>query len=518
METSFDKNNPEVQQILNACYLDTRVFAKTFFPEDVDADFSILHDDIFNVIDAKHKKKAIAAPRGLGKTTLAKIRVCKAILFREVSFIIYLSNSAGSAEMQTEAIKRMLQSNELVTTMFGDIKFSQEGLKDSFSKQSWVAYGDVFVLPRGAGQQVRGLNWMGNRPGLIVIDDLESTETVQSDDQRDKLKKWFLSDLMKTESRYGDPAQFLYIDTIKHQDALLQMLIDADDWMSIILSICDSEFNTFDSNYMTTEEIKADYESHREKGETDLFYMELMNIPISLEDAIFKPEYFKYFEESGDQIKVVTEHITKSGEIILKEELLEIRNLVTLVICDPAKTVKLHSAESAVVTISIDRETHRIFVRDIFSKKVKPDELYEAMFDAVVRYSALILAVEVTSLHEFISQPIENEMRIRSIFPQYIELNAKGKKEMRIATLAPNYRLGYMYHNKNNCQKLESQLEWFPKSKLFDVMDALAYVTYIMDNHAIYFDPSDGGDPDEDYSELEDYDEELPEDDWRMIA
>lgn len=508
MAQIIDKNDPEIQQLLEQCYMSTKIFAKTFFPHEVRSEFNSLHNTIYELIDDPYNKKAIAAPRGLGKTTMAKIRTCKAILFREVSFIVYLSNSAGSAEMQTEAIKRMLQSNDLIAQLFGDVKFSQEGFKDSFSKQSWVAYGDVFVLPRGAGQQVRGLNWMGNRPGLCIIDDLESTENVRSEDQREKLEDWFYSDLMETEDKYEDSLELIYIDTIKHTDSLLQNLIDASDWKSTVLSICDYEFNTFDPNYMTTEEIKEKYKHAKAKGKTDLFYMEMMNVPISIEDAVFKPEYFRYFEDEGFKLKVFSDDT--------HFEYLNIRDLITIVIVDPAKTVKMHSAESAVVTVSVDRQTHRIFVREIFSGKVRPDDLYAEMFSAVVRHNAFILAVEVTSLHEFISQPIENEMRIQNIYPIYLELNAKGQKEARVATLAPNYKLGYIYHNKTGCQVLENQLQWFPKSKLWDVMDALAYITTIMDDQAIYFDPEGDHEEPENYDELDD--EDLMPDDWRVAV
>lgn len=504
---SFDKNDPAVQELLMQCMLSTRVFAKTFFPEEVESDFSVLHDDIFRVIDTQEShKKAIAAPRGLGKTTIARIRACKAILFRETNFIIYLSNSESSAVASTEHIKRMLQANNLIKKLFGNIKFSQEGMKDSFSKQSWVAYGDVFVLPRGSGQQVRGQNWMGYRPGLVIIDDLETLESVQSEDQRKKLKTWFYADLMKTESKYGDHAELLYIDTIKHEDALLQNLIDASDWQSITLSICDDKFNSYDPNYMTTEEIKVDYEAHREAGETDLFYMEYMNIPISLEDAVFKDSYFKYFTEDFTHLKIVA----SEGAI----ERIDIKELITVVICDPARTVKMQSAESSVVTISVHRSSRKIFVRDVFSGKVKPDQLYDEMFDAVTRHNAMMLAVEVTGLCEFISQPIQQEMRIRGKFPQYIELNAKGKKELRVATLAPHYRLGYMYHNKANCQVLENQLHWFPRSKLWDVMDALSYITKIMDEHSIFFDPDGDFSLPEEFDELED---EALKSNWRSV-
>jgi len=391
MMNEFDKHDPEVQDLMLKCRNSTKVFAKTFFPDDVWSEFSLLHDKVFQVIDNKAwKKKAIPAPRGLGKTTLAKIRVVKAILFRETNFIVYLSNSATSAIESTEHIKRMLQENEVIRTMFGKVKFSQKGFRDGFSKDSWVAFGDVYVLPRGNGQQVRGKNWMGHRPGLIVIDDLETKELVRSEEQREKLSEWFFSDLLKTESKYGDPAEFIYIDTIKHEKCLLKELIDASDWLNPdtpngVLSICDEHFNTYDANYMTTEQIKAEYAQHEEKNKTDLFYMEYMNIPISLKDAIFKDEYRKYFEEHGEFIHVSAKVLnvqTLNGQkkALFRNEQIPVKDLVHVILVDPAKTVKLHSAESAVIAVGIHRKSKRIFVRDPWAEKVKPDALYDEIF------------------------------------------------------------------------------------------------------------------------------------------
>jgi hypothetical protein len=170
MINNFDKYDPKLQELLLRCQKSTKVFAKTFFSDEVTSDFSILHDKMFAVMDHPKKlKKALAAPRGLGKTTLARIRCIKAIVFRERRFITYISNSSGSAIESTEAIKRLLIENEYLNQIFGKVTFSQKGFKDGFSKESWVAYGDVYVLPRGARQQVRGKNWIGHRPGLIFI-------------------------------------------------------------------------------------------------------------------------------------------------------------------------------------------------------------------------------------------------------------------------------------------------------------------------------------------------------------
>ena len=147
--------------------------------------------------------------------------------------------------------------------------------------------------------------------------------------------------------------------------------MDSPEWASIRLSICDANYNTMDENYMTTEEIKTEVEEHRSKGLMDLFYMERMNIPISTEDAVFKEEYFKYFEDQGDTLVVY--RTDESGKEVREE--IPTSRLLHVVICDPAKTVQMHSAESAVVTIAVDRESHKIFVREIFNDKVRPDAL-----------------------------------------------------------------------------------------------------------------------------------------------
>jgi hypothetical protein len=271
---------------------------------------------------------------------------------------------------------------------------------------------------------------------------------------------------------------------------------------------------------MTTEEIKEEYENHKGKNgkpdKTDLFYMEYMNIPISLKAAVFKDEYLKYYEERGSYLLVTrpiegVHQMNTQGEVLESVERIPINELITVVIGDPAKTVKMHSAESAIVVCSVHRKSHRIFIREPWSGKVRPDEYYDELFRCVLTYRARFLAVEVTGLNEYISQPIKNQMKIRSIFPIFIELSAKGDKDVRISNaLAPQYKLGYIYHNKTNCAALENQLKWHPKSKLKDLIDAESYITWLIDNNYLYFEGSDDEDGEDDFFDLiEDLDEDL---------
>lgn len=512
MNPNPNQTPADVQDILAQCLNSTEMYCTFFFPEIFYSPFSSLHRAITDAIDSGHRKIAIAASRGLGKTSIIMNGlVAKAISFDLYKYIVYITGSADLAIAQTENLKSELLSNEIITSIFGriDSHYDDDSPKE-FGKKSYVTSNGIKVLPRGAGQQVRGIShsYKGKkyRPGLIIFDDLEDKELIQSSDQRKKLKEWFYSDPLKCVSAYDDNYTFIYIDTIKHEDSLLEQLLQNPDWHGIRLDICDDEFNTLDPLYMTTDEIKAEYEEHKREGLEDVFFRERRSIPMSTKDQSFKPEYFKYYEEYGDELIIKT-----VGEEI-EIERIPTRELVNVVICDPAKTDKMESADSAVVGIGVHRSSQKIFIRQIVSGKFKPDTLYSHLFQMIRYLNAYIFGVEVTGLEDFISQPIKNLMQIERIYATFIELKArrghdeKGKI-LRIRELVPYYQRGFVYHNKPQCGKLETQLLSFPRSKTWDVMDATAYINEIIDREEgrLLFEPPDMDDQDveKEYEELD---------------
>lgn len=465
----------ELDATLRMCYQHTGIFGKTFQPDAYTASFSPLHKAILEALDGGKRKIAIAAPRGLGKTTMAKTHVMKSILYRDYEFISYVSNSETVAEMQTENIKRELRTNREIKRIFGDVAINTDDpeVDDTFSKRSWVAFGNTFVIPRGAGQQVRGLLYKNYRPQLIIVDDLEKREELENPENRRKLKEWFHSDLEKSVDRYSDKWRIIYIDTLKHHDSLLQELLDSSDWHGIRLDLCDDEYNSLVPDLISTEELKAEAEAHKEKGMLDVFYMEYRNMPVAKETVAFKTEYFKYYSEND----------------------LDQKNLESMVIVDPAKTPSIHSADSAIVGISIDYKSGSIYIRDIVHGKMYPDQIYDEMFAMRKRLNAHVVGIEVTGLEEFIRQPILNEMQKRGPMDSFepVWLKARGGSEgekgkiLRISSLVPYYRQGYIYHNKANCAVLESQLFSFRRSALLDVADATAYVIEMLELGNRYF-------------------------------
>ena len=493
----------DLQDVLAECLVSSQFAAKTLFPDTFEAPWSGLHNQIFDLIDSDERQIVIAAPRGLGKTSIAKLKASIAILFRLYHFIVYVSKSATYAEMQSENIKRALLANQEVKELFGSVKVaSNPDVDPEFSKVAWTAFGEVFVLPRGAGQQVRGSNWNDFRPELIIVDDLEDKKLVQNEDNRKYLKEWFFSDLLKSVNMYKKNWRVIYIDTIKHEDSLLADLLEAPDWAKLNLSLMDDNFNSLAPDYMTTEEIKKEYRSHEEKGLTEVFFMEYCNIPTPKVDASFQVNKFKHYSEVDYEFL----------------ERLHGGKIETITIMDPAKTVKMHSAESAIVTVGIDAEACRYYVRHVFGEKVRPGYLIEMLFDIAVRFNATAVGIEVTSLHDWIMQPIKNYMHKMggAYYKTLIELTASRSKEERIRELVPFYDQGQIYHEVDSCMGLEKQLMAFPKSKLWDKMDCLAYLPKMLELGARYFNvPASMDDPYYEYTSIGISQESLTRD-WRI--
>ena len=494
----------ELSDLMAACMTSTKTLAQLLMPERFSSPFSsYIHDQIFDLIDSDEPRVAIAAPRGAGKTSICLAKATQAILFRQKHFIPWISVSHDGASLQTENLKRELTSSREIKQIFGGVKTKNATeMDETFSKKSWVAFGHTLVMPRGCGQQIRGVLFGSSRPDLFIIDDLEDPNDVKSDELRKARKEWFWADLVKAVSRFDKGWRLIYIDTLKHEDSLLQDLLDSPDWASVRLEICNDKIETLAPEIMSQAELDRDYKSHKRSGNLDIFYREYRNLPTSTEDASFMQSYFRYKDEQ--EISQLDSHIEN------------------VVLVDPAKTVKMHSAESAIVGVGIDTKSNALYVRDIDSGMFYPDDLYQRTINMIQRLKARVLGVEVTSLNEFITQPFKNELSRQGIlWCEFIELKARGginaaSKEQRIRALVPYYRQGLIFHNPSACTGLEAQLLAFPRSKRWDIMDALAYVIEMLDVGDRFFEPPEDLDDEEMFLDLEKNDEAVMTG-WRSI-
>jgi len=513
----------EMHRILEMCYMDTRAYCRVFYPDIFFRPFSSLHNAIFAPIDAKnddgtpmYNKIVIKAPRGLGKTSIVKALIRKRIRYKDTHFVTYIGKNEGFAIMQTENIKNAMLQNKIENKFFGAINAKIEDVSLEFSKKSWITSNGIYVLPRGAGQAVRGITFDYDsttyRPDLIVIDDLEDDDEILSEINRSKLRNWFLSAVVEARPQIGKMWQIIYIDTLKHEDSLLAHLLGRGDWHAVNLSLCNEDYQSLAPDFVTTEEILAEVEEHRKQGTLDIFAREKMGRPTAKETANFKRSYFKYYQENSSEFMAAS--MTTS--------------FYNIVIADPAKTAQFSSADSAIVVWGVDLKSGTLYFRYEKSGKMHPDEFVSAFFDIGAQFGAYFYAMEETGLNEFIRYPVHNEAVKRGVsLERVVWLSARtgksyGRADMsgkaaRVAQLVPYYRQGRVRHNKEMSDKLEGQLLSFPRPALWDVCDAAAYVVEVLESYSAYFEEAYLDEGEDEYADLQKGDEEEMElENWRI--
>lgn len=437
----------------------------------------------------KYPKLNIISWRGGGKSTIAKTTFAQRLRHRQTMYAIYIGKSHDFAGLQTESIKRGMIQNEREREVFGRLKPSTtEGMKESFSKKSWMTNTGALVWPRGCGQPVRGLlhdfNGYSYRPSMIIIDDLMSKENIDSEDYRQKTFEWLITDVCEAvpPPELSRDWQILYIDTLKHSDAANERLSEMPDWKTIRVPLADENLKSLAPAFYTDQQVQAKYDAFLSRGEQNLFYQEFMCLAVSGKDSTFSTDMFNHYQEGAGEFA----NEMDNGEI------------ETVLLVDPAKSRTNAAAESAIVAVGVNTKRNKLYVRDIKAGRFSPEELYDEIFAMGQRMQPChTIGLEVNSLHEFITQPFLNEMSRRGLYYEMVELQPRrmpaeasdrthGKKG-RVQGLEPYYRRGCIYHNKAVCAPLEAQLLSFPHPKRWDIMDAFAYIVQIMEKGSRYF-------------------------------
>jgi len=264
------------------------------------------------------------------------------------------------------------------------------------------------------------------------------------------------------------------IGTILHEDSLLANLLEDSSWVGLRADICNENFESNWPDFISTEEIRELADTYRANGEMSLFYREYRNKVIGSETQSFKPEFFRYYDFEGP------DHVSE-------DEFRDNPDFESIILADPAKTHKEGSANTAVVGVTINLKTQKLYFRDIVEKQLYPDELYNEMFDMADRLHAHVLGPEVTSLNEYITWPLQNEMMKQRRFYEIVEVKPRDKKASRAAALIPLYRTGMVLHNSVACRRYEDYLMEYPRPRKWDIIDCASNLISVLEQGNRFF-------------------------------
>lgn len=249
------------------------------------------HREVWKLYSSDVPSCAVAAPRNHAKSTgfTHDFGLANA-LFRTEEYIIVLGATEDLAIEHLGDIANELRENEELRSEFQVKDFITDQRTD-IVVQCHDGHQFRFIA-RGSEQKIRGKKWRGRRPGLIIGDDLEDDEQVESIDRRKKFRRWFFR---ACKQALRDGGRIRVHGTILHEDSLLARLMKNKAWQSK----CYKAHRAFDdfSDILWPEKFSAErLRSIRQEfindGDGPGYSQEYLNDPLDSEDAYLKEEQF----------------------------------------------------------------------------------------------------------------------------------------------------------------------------------------------------------------------------------
>ena len=230
------------------CLQDPALLMKTYFAKDYSRPFGKLHHALIDAIweTAKYGgKKAVAAPRGRGKTQVVKGALAAVVLAGLVRFPVPIGPTSDHARELYEDFRKKIMFNDLLFEDFPEIcapvrslegapqRASRQHIDGELTRIQWTAdglrlanvpakyrgpidYGGVRLEYRGLDAAIRGINRDGDRPDFVPIDEPETRESAKSDSQIDDRENAIEKDLAGLAGEDKELAQVM-ITTVQNR-------------------------------------------------------------------------------------------------------------------------------------------------------------------------------------------------------------------------------------------------------------------------------------------------------------
>lgn len=268
------------------------LFGYFCFPHHVVMESPEFHEELIELIN-QDTNVGIAAPRGHAKSTVVNlIYLAWCIVTQRHHYMISISDTFSQSVGFVNTIRLELEENSILKWLYGDLR-GYVWKDGKFSTST-----GVMVQARAYGMKIRGLKYRQYRPELLLFDDLENDESVQSNEQREKLKNWFTRAAMPALAKGG---RAVIVGTILHGDSLLMNIINRNGefggWLTKLfkaLNVDDdnNEYSLWPEMYSIQElkSMRDDPNDPNYKGSL-VFAQEYQNEPIDEMDAIINKKW-----------------------------------------------------------------------------------------------------------------------------------------------------------------------------------------------------------------------------------
>jgi len=423
--------------------------------------------------------------RESAKTSIAKIKLIHNIVYSKTHFNIWTSYDKKKAEGNLFDIALQLQTNEKIIEDFGQL-FYEDNIDKQSKKKSigeFITTNKIKVKAYSTGQTPRGEVYGEYRPDFIILDDIESLTTIESEAKTEQVKDYIdellggLSGnafILCLANRLAFNGSINYLEEkIKDDERYRVYDIPVVEKGKIVweskYTETDEEAKEFNKDIENKDKHKVSLESKKRLLGHQAYNREMMNTPITDEEREFNKGWFKY---------------RTLEEVIHKKT----RKFMTI---DTAGRERPNDKSDFIGITENYIDVDDFWNIKSYRTKLNSRDLINYIFDMHSKRSFEKIGIEKTAFTEGLKIAIEDECRRRNIYLPIEELKHGGTaKNTRIRQLIPRYSNGQIYHIIGECKDLEEELHNFPRSVYDDTMDSLAY-QLILTEKVLGHDPQD---------------------------
>lgn len=442
-----------------------------------------------------------AAPRGHAKTMYnSNTYPIHEIIFKKRQFILIISETALLAQQLIKFIAEQLKYNEKLRADFGEFLSPSKQLNTTDNNEMFVTLSGAMVRAGSIGKALRGAKNGGQRPDLIICDDLESMENTNTPEARDKNLHWYNSVIVPI----GTPEKtgIIYMGTMVHGSGLLPNILNRPEYDSRIYSafIDEPEHPELWQQYET---ILLDTENEQRLAEADQFYAEhkadmdigaetlwpqrfsykyLINKKVEVGSRAFASEYLNKPSDPDSQIfNENTIHYFNDRDLDL-HEVMNSGKFDVFAFWDIAIGRTKRSDYNAIVTIAKNRRTGVIYVIDAWAAKVPVHKAMEVAIEKILEFKPRQFGVESVQAQYEMFRQLQQKIYAMGVYgTKVVPIKPTGKKEERIELMEPLFENGFL-KIRTTQRLLKEQLEQFPNADHDDLPDALASVVNMTKN------------------------------------
>ncbi len=437
-----------IETCLNSHYW----FFHVYFAQYIKYETASFHGEIIELTEAENLKLAvITAFRGSAKSTIVSLSyVLWSILGRQQKkFVLICSQTERQAQLFLHIIKKELETNEILKKDFGHLfENADEWQKGALVLDRY----DARIMASSPGNSLRGIRHKENRPDLIIIDDVEDTQSVRTQEMRDKTSEWFKGEILPAGQ---ESTKIIVVGNYLHNDSLIARLKEAIQGNAVDgvyreYPLYDKANNIlWPGRFPTFDDIKA---LEREINDPVTFHREYLLEIVATDDQVVHPAWLQYYDQLPP-MEDVKKVVLSVDPAIGQEDTNDYTAIVTAYVSGYVENTKIY-----ILPEPINKRMN-------FPLTCETIESQVSQFDR----KPYIVLVEQVNYQMAVVERL-NERLVRA---EGIKVHGQDKRA-RLTTTTPFIKSGHVLFPKEGAKVLIQQLVGFGTERHDDLADAFS--------------------------------------------